>query len=150
MRISTNSWGTDGDYAQYTDYSAALDAYVVSHPDMVLLFAASNDGSGNRFASLSSSAAAKNVIAVGALQDGFLAHSAKIGGEVDAALGTIPPLFGGFDGRSCRSVLEHASVYALLCPATAPTPAPCASMALRWLGGGGAGVWPGLHWEWLQ
>ncbi len=132
VRISTNSWGGDGAFAQYTAYSAELDEYVHAHPDFAVLFSASNDGSGNRYASLESEAVAKNVIAVGATQDGLLAHLAKIDGAQDTLLGAIPPLYQGFDGRGCSAVLEHADAFFIaVCPDPGPpTPPQCAELAL--------------------
>lgn len=130
VRITTNSYGQDGDFAQYTDRTKELDQYVVDHPDALHLFAASNDGSGNRYSSLSSLAVAKNVVAVGATQDGLLAHQAKIDATEDPELGTIPALFQGFDGRGCNAVLQHAYAYEEVeCPAAAPTEAQCADFS---------------------
>ena len=131
VRISTNSWGTDS-FAQYSSYTAELDAYVHENPDFVILLAASNDGSGNRYASLSTEAVAKNVIAVGATQDGLLAHLAKIDGAQDAELGAIPPLYQGHDGRSCNAVREWAIAFEFeLCFPEDPSPLQCAAWALK-------------------
>ena len=131
VRISTNSYGSDGDFSQYTDSTRELDQYVVDHPDFLHLFAASNDGRGNRFSSLSSLAVAKNVVAVGATQDGLLAHQAKIGTTDDPELGLIPALFQGFDGRGCNAVLQEAYVYLdnITFPTATPTEAECAALA---------------------
>ena len=70
-RIHTNSWG-GGDYGAYDEQSHDLDAFVWEHKDMVILFAAGNDGSDtNRDGkidtqSITPPATAKNCIAVGA------------------------------------------------------------------------------------
>ncbi len=70
-RIHTNSWG-GGDYGAYDEQSHDLDAFVWEHKDMVILFAAGNDGRDfNRDGkiddqSITPPATAKNCIAVGA------------------------------------------------------------------------------------
>jgi serine protease AprX len=70
-RVHTNSWG-GGDYGAYDEQSHDLDAFVWEHKDMVILFAAGNDGKDvNRDGkieteSITPPATAKNCIAVGA------------------------------------------------------------------------------------
>ncbi|VVB71628.1 Subtilisin-like serine protease [uncultured archaeon] len=70
-RIHTNSWG-GGDYGAYDEQSRDLDRFVWEHKDMVILFAAGNDGADtNRDGkidteSITPPATAKNCIAVGA------------------------------------------------------------------------------------
>jgi serine protease AprX len=70
-RIHTNSWG-GGDYGAYDEQSRDLDAFVWEHKDMVILFAAGNDGNDlDRDGkiddqSITPPATAKNCIAVGA------------------------------------------------------------------------------------
>ncbi len=71
-RIHTNSWSTTFAAGLYTNYSAELDEFVYSHPDMLILFAASNDGcDANRDGridegSVAPPGTAKNVLTVGA------------------------------------------------------------------------------------
>lgn len=72
-RISTNSWGGScGNSCPYSSFAAAYDSYLFSHPDLLVLFAASNDGrDGNGdgvvdLSSLGDPAIAKNVLTVGA------------------------------------------------------------------------------------
>ena len=70
-RVHSNSWG-GGDYGAYDEQSHDLDAFVWEHKDMVILFAAGNDGRDtNRDGkidtqSITPPATAKNCIAVGA------------------------------------------------------------------------------------
>lgn len=70
-RIHTNSWG-DREHGQYTTKTRDIDKFVWDHKDMVILFAAGNDGrDDNRDGlvdkdSLSSQSCAKNCISVGA------------------------------------------------------------------------------------
>ncbi len=70
-RIHTNSWG-DAQYGQYAASSKQIDEFVWNHKDMVILFAAGNDGRDGNYDgtiendSLSSQSSAKNCISVGA------------------------------------------------------------------------------------
>ena len=80
-RISSNSWG--GGIGVYGQEASVIDDYILEHDDMLILFAASNDGavtrSGNpvtAYASLSSQAPSKNIIAVGAATRDFPALAA--------------------------------------------------------------------------
>jgi len=73
-RIHSNSWGGGG-YGEYDDYAAAVDAFVWTHKDMVILFAAGNDGrdsDGNGyvdFGTVTPPGTAKNCITVGASEN---------------------------------------------------------------------------------
>jgi subtilisin family serine protease len=76
--VSGNSWGSSSQ-SGYTSDTAALDAWVHSNPDFLPVFAASNDGDGGVLLTLGSEATAKNVLTVGATNDGLMGHLAKIG-----------------------------------------------------------------------
>jgi subtilisin family serine protease len=75
-RIHTNSWGSSPDpffQVEYNDSSAEIDDFVHKHRDMVILFAAGNDGMDRRpqdgrvdRSQIGAEAAAKNCITVGA------------------------------------------------------------------------------------
>jgi hypothetical protein len=105
--VSGNSWGASSQ-SQYTSNTAALDAWVFANPDFLPVFAASNDGSSG-FLSLGAQATAKNVLTVGATNDGPIAHLAKIAN-----------FFQGPSIRGCTSMLTGALQQGLV-----PGPAPC-------------------------
>ena len=68
-RIHSNSWGDRENFTPYNIYSDGsedADAFMWSHPDFLLVFAAGNNG-GNP-GTVASPATAKNVLAVGATQ----------------------------------------------------------------------------------
>ncbi len=73
-RIHTNSWG-GGDFGVYDELSADIDRFVWEHKDMVILFAAGNDGddknSDGKIDSMSITppGTAKNCICVGASEN---------------------------------------------------------------------------------
>ncbi|WP_342304514.1 putative Ig domain-containing protein [Methanolobus sp. ZRKC5] len=73
-RIHTNSWGADSNGA-YNSYSYSVDQFSWSHPDMLILFSAGNEGSDLDYDSvvdsdsLNTPATAKNCIAVGASEN---------------------------------------------------------------------------------
>ena len=101
-----------------------------------MLFAASNSAV---LASLSPEATAKNVLTVGATQDGLDAHLVKIQGRADEVLGDVFPLFDGMDGRSCAALVDAALLPNLLsfdftgCPAEASlTPSTCSPAPPSW------------------
>ena len=113
-RVSSHSWGASSQ-SEYTSASADLDSWASMNQGMLLIFAASNDGEdeegkGNR-ATLSTQAVAKNVLTVGASNDGILAHAAKMRG-----------LYQATDARACQAVLLAASNQGLVpqspCPKT--------------------------------
>jgi hypothetical protein len=66
-RVHSNSWGSDVIDNTYTDEAMRFDRYSHNHPDFLLVVAAGNDGA-NGFATVSTPATAKNVLAVGASQ----------------------------------------------------------------------------------
>ena len=66
-RIHTNSWGSFTGDSSYTYTSSTVDEYVYDHDDLVVLFAAGNEGEYGWY-SVGSPATAKNVITVGATQ----------------------------------------------------------------------------------
>ncbi|KAF2843017.1 peptidase S8 and S53 [Patellaria atrata CBS 101060] len=75
-RIHTNSWGSGGNsQLPYDGSSIDIDKFVYEHPDMVILFAAGNDGKdadNNGIidrAQIGSEAASKNCITVGATEN---------------------------------------------------------------------------------
>jgi hypothetical protein len=71
-RVHTNSWGPSVPGLPYDASSREIDDFVWNHPDMVICFAAANNGSDinghgvDDLASIGSQAAAKNCITVGA------------------------------------------------------------------------------------
>lgn len=72
-RIHSNSWG-GGDFGAYDEYCEAVDRFMWTHKDFLILFAAGNDGSdGDRDGvvdpgSITPPATAKNCITVGAAE----------------------------------------------------------------------------------
>ena len=83
-RISSNSWG--GGPGTYSQECADIDTYVAAHDDLLVLFAASNDGAVTgqegptiAYASLDGEAVAKNVLTVGAATRDFPARAALQG-----------------------------------------------------------------------
>lgn len=64
VKISSNSWGTEQTYS-YDSLCSYTDQFVWEHNDMVILFAAGNDGE-KGFNSVNSPALSKNIITVGA------------------------------------------------------------------------------------
>jgi len=62
-RIHSNSWGND-DYGEYTSDSRETDQFMWNNPEMLILFAAGNDGSSTN--TINDPSTAKNCIAVGA------------------------------------------------------------------------------------
>ena len=104
--VSGNSWGSTSQ-SEYSSTTAALDAWVYAYPDFLPVFAASNDG-GKGYLSLGSQATAKNVLTVGAANDGPIAHLAK-----------VAVLFQTTSARGCTSMLTGAVQQGLLptaCP----------------------------------
>lgn len=73
-RVHTNSWGSPAEGA-YTDTSRAVDAFVWQHPDLLVLFAAGNDGADHNRDGLIDEGAvgapgtAKNCLTVGATEN---------------------------------------------------------------------------------
>ena len=71
-RIHTNSWGADTPSLPYDQSSREIDDFVWNHPDLVICFAAGNDGTDRNgdgvvdAAQIGSESAAKNCITVGA------------------------------------------------------------------------------------
>ena len=71
-RIHSNSWGTSNASGLYTNYSAEMDEFTFSHPDILLVFAAANAGcdanADGRIDenSVAPPGTAKNVLTVGA------------------------------------------------------------------------------------
>ncbi len=84
-RISSNSWGYDSPYGSYDSYSRETDRFIWDHPDMVVVFAAGNDGiDANADGVVDSNstgvpAAAKNIITVGASENYRLTGGASNG-----------------------------------------------------------------------
>jgi hypothetical protein len=75
-RIHTNSWGdaeNDPNKGRYTAGSQDADEFMWNHKDMLLLFAAGNDGPGT--GSIGSPSTGKNVVSVGATGRGTSADS---------------------------------------------------------------------------
>ena len=66
-RIHTNSWGFPGTSGAYTTRSEQVDTFTWQHKDMLVLFAAGNEGGGpGYYGQVSSPATAKNCLAVAA------------------------------------------------------------------------------------
>ncbi|KKZ67328.1 hypothetical protein EMCG_06977 [[Emmonsia] crescens] len=76
-RVHTNSWGSSSLFGQipYDESATQVDRFIWEHPDMLILFAAGNDGSDRDFngvidlSQVGSQAAAKNIITVGASEN---------------------------------------------------------------------------------
>lgn len=74
-RIHTNSWGGGQLPGAYDSYASQVDDFIWSHPDMLILFAAGNNGvDGNKDGrvdenSMASPGSAKNVLTVGASEN---------------------------------------------------------------------------------
>ncbi|MCH8478838.1 MAG: S8 family serine peptidase [Wenzhouxiangella sp.] len=75
LRISTNSWGFNGDFGRYNTFTRETDRFVRDHLDMVLTFAAGNSGRDSNssgvvnLGSINMPSTAKNVITVGASEN---------------------------------------------------------------------------------
>ena len=127
-RVSSNSWGPPDGRGYYTQVSVDIDTWAVAHPDSLLVWAADNLGNGRGSQSIGEDASAKNVLAVGATQDGMLAHLAKVrGGDVNGA--SYPPLFQPFSPMACGSVLSEANLTGSIDVTAQPTNAFCAALA---------------------
>jgi serine protease AprX len=77
-RIHSNSWGSESNFGEYDSFAANLDQFTWDHPDMLVLFAAGNNGVDDDhngvidLNSIGSPATAKNVLTVGASENYFL------------------------------------------------------------------------------
>ena len=86
VRINTNSWGYDTTAGTYDAFSRETDRFIWDHPDMVVLFSASNDGTdGNSDGivdedSMGVPSGAKNIITVGASENYRLSGGYNPGG----------------------------------------------------------------------
>ena len=75
LRINTNSWGYTSGHGQYNTFTRETDRFVRDHQDMVLTYAAGNDGTdGNSdgvvdLGSMTMPGTAKNIITVGASEN---------------------------------------------------------------------------------
>ncbi|KAI1963903.1 hypothetical protein LOZ58_001763 [Ophidiomyces ophidiicola] len=94
-KIHTNSWGsTSSSQLPYDTSSTEIDKFVYEHPDMVILFAAGNDGKDlNRDGTvdekqIGSQAAAKNCITVGASENNRPNLPVKYGPRYPSPLGS--------------------------------------------------------------
>ena len=65
-RIHSNSWGSLNN--SYDSYSQAADEFIWNHTDMLVLFAAGNDGKNGSY-TVGSPATAKNILAIGATEN---------------------------------------------------------------------------------
>lgn len=92
-RIHSNSWGDRENLTPinlYSDGSQDADAFMWSHPDFLLVFAAGNSGSGG--GTVLSPATAKNVLAVGATNHDYLSTTlASFSSRGPAGDGRIKP-----------------------------------------------------------
>jgi len=66
-RIHTNSWGYDDFYGNYHYHSRETDIFMWEHPDMLILFAAGNEGPEDN--TVTPPSTAKNAITVGASEN---------------------------------------------------------------------------------
>jgi hypothetical protein len=106
VRVHSNSWGADVN--EYDLQARMIDSFVWSHPDLVVVFAAGNAGSGA--ATIGTPATAKDILAVGGA---YNPDSSVTGGPNDLASqssrgpasdGRIKPTFVTiFDGDSAMS-----------------------------------------------
>lgn len=125
--ISSNSWGTNpasGPFGIYNLNSANIDAFAHNNPDALLVFSSNSPGTGASavgVSTLSHEAVAKNVLTVGAIADGILAHTAKTLGS--AATGNTP-LYQAADSRACGGILAYSASLApaLTCPSAPSNP----------------------------
>lgn len=65
-RLHNNSWSSTGSAGAYLAYSADVDEFIRDHPDMLIVFAAGNDG--DAAGSVTSPGTAKNCLTVGACE----------------------------------------------------------------------------------
>ncbi len=65
-RIHSNSWGSSDN--SYTTYAEVADEFIWNHTDMLVLFAAGNDGENGNY-TVGSPATAKNILAIGATEN---------------------------------------------------------------------------------
>jgi hypothetical protein len=77
-RVSSNSWG-GGNYG-YDAFSSSLDQFTVDHDDMLIVFAAGNDGPGAY--TVGTPALAKNTLAVGATFNTFTNADVGLGSGI--------------------------------------------------------------------
>ncbi|WP_436499348.1 S8 family serine peptidase [Actinokineospora sp. HUAS TT18] len=105
-RVHSNSWGSNA-AGQYTDNSQAADKFINTHRDMLVSFSAGNEGiDANADGvidndSIGAPATAKNVLTVGASENG------KLQSPCDASLTYTPQTAkeqATFNNRSCRDV----------------------------------------------
>lgn len=132
-KISSNSWGPPDGRGYYTQVSVDIDTYAYAHPDFLAVWAADNVGDARGSQSIGADASAKNVIAVGATQDGLLAHLSKVRGGTsrDPVTGVpraYPPLLQAGSPFACPSVLAQAAINGFNVNQE-PTNALCASLA---------------------
>ena len=75
LRVNNNSWGYTSNFGEYNTFTRETDRFVADFPDMVLVYAAGNDGrDGNSdgvvdSTSINMPSTAKNVISVGASEN---------------------------------------------------------------------------------
>lgn len=97
-RVHSNSWGASYGFGYYWQDCAQLDSFVYDNPDMVVLFAASNDGQDADQdgvidqvpPSISVESAAKNIIVVGA-SEGYRPPNENWGGASKGRWGSWAP-----------------------------------------------------------
>ncbi|HEC34122.1 MAG TPA: DUF11 domain-containing protein [Chloroflexi bacterium] len=96
VRINTNSWGYDTTPGTYNAFSRETDRFLWDHPDMVVLFAASNDGVDDDADgivdddSMGVPAGAKNIITVGASENYRMSGGYNPGGSCSTYGGCWP------------------------------------------------------------
>ena len=105
-----------------------IDTYAYSHPDALLVWAGDNQG-GKGSQTIGDDAASKNVLSVGAINDGLPAHMLKVQGGADLDGKAIPALLQPNSPYGCGGVLSAFSMSGLTCPALPLTAASCAAAA---------------------
>jgi hypothetical protein len=65
-RLHNNSWSSGGSAGAYLAYASDVDEFIRDHPDMLIVFAAGNDGDG--VGSVTSPGTAKNCLTIGACE----------------------------------------------------------------------------------
>lgn len=118
-RIHTNSWSSrpstfPTDRTYYSSVSRALDDFMWNHPDFLILFTASNLGPTSN--SLGFQAQAKDIVAVGATNNGISANDMALVNSATIGCSTPPCYFSGrgpaADGRLKPEVVAPGQLIA--------------------------------------
>ena len=136
-RIASYSLGTS--QPLYTDATAAMDSFIYSRaPDLLVLFAASNDG-GSGYATLGNQATMKNALVVGAAQSGLDQHAYVLqqwdgGGSCNALTSAVSSLLriSSVCSQSCSFLFSLVANNSAGC---SPPPEVTASYSSSWING---------------